>query len=189
MNAFDELRFGPERTLNLREGLPSSAQAVRRAELWLRERQVRGHKEALVITGRGRHSPGGVGVIREAIEGLLFSLRRRGVITGHQEHNPGAFAVQLAPLRSLAEAIPRNRDRGAARPDPAHVTGISREANSLLRTLAERSLDALGVAHTESRVADEMQRQLQAIAPGLRGGNHMEADLSAALHAAIAEYD
>lgn len=189
MNVFDELRFGPERTLNLRDGLPSAAHAVERAELWLRERQVRGDKEALIITGRGRRSPGGIGVIREAIEKLLFSLRRRGVIAGHQEHNSGAFAIELAPLRALAEAIPRKRDRGALRSNPSDVHGLSSESNALLRALAERSLDALGVTHAESRIADEMQRQLKGIVPGLRGGVQMEGDLNAALRAAIAEYD
>lgn len=189
MNALDELRFGPQRTLNLREGLPSSSDAVRRAENWLREQQVQGTKEVLVITGRGNQSIGGVGVIRAAIERLLFSLRRRGVITGHQEHNPGAFAVQLASLRALVEAPPRNRDRAAHRPDPLHLHGLSRETNDLLRALAERSLDALGVAHDDARVADEMHRQLRAITPGLRGGQQMEDDLRAALVAAIAEFD
>lgn len=189
MNAFDELRFGPRHTLNLREGLPTGAEAVKRAETWLREQQVQGAKEALVITGRGNQSLGGVGVIREAVERLLFSLRRRGVIAGHVEHNPGAFAVQLAPLRSLVEALPRNRDRAVRSPDPLSIHGLTRETNGLLRALAERSLDALGVAHEESRIADEMHRQLRAITPGLRGGRQMEDDLRRALLAAIADYD
>lgn len=189
MNALDELRFGPQRTLNLREGLPSSSDAARRAENWLREHQVQGTKEVLVITGRGSQSIGGVAVIRPAIERLLFALRRRGVITGHQEHNPGAFAVQLASLRSLVEAPPRNRDRAAPRPDRLQLHGLSRETNDLLRVLAERSLDALGVSHDDSRVSDEMQRQLRAIAPGLRGGQQMESDLRTALAAALAEFD
>ena len=185
----DELRFGPQRTLNLREGLPSGAEAVQRAERWLRERQVRGDREALIITGRGNQSIGGVAVIREAIERLLFSLRRRGVISGHHEHNPGAFVVELATLRANVEAVPRQRDRGN-RPHPAvKIAGLSRESTELLQALAERALDGLGVKHDDARIADEMHRQLKAIAPGLRGGAHTEGDLCAALRAAIAEYD
>lgn len=187
MNVFDELRFGPQRTLNLREHLPTSAEAVRRADAWLREQQVHGSKEVLVITGRGNQSLDGVAVIRGAIEKLLFSLRRRGVIIAHREHNPGAFVVELAPLRSLVEAPARRRDR--ARPPDADIPGLSREATGLLRQLAERSLDMLGVSADESRITDEMHRHLSAIAPGLRGGAQMEERLCAALRAALADYD
>jgi len=93
VRAFDELRFGAQRTLNLRDGLPTAQEAVRRADAWLREQQVRGAEEVLIVTGRGTHSIGGVPVVRPAIEKLLFQLRRRGVIASHQEHNPGALAV------------------------------------------------------------------------------------------------
>ena len=37
--AFDELHFGPSKTLNLRDLLPTADQATTRAESWLRERQ------------------------------------------------------------------------------------------------------------------------------------------------------
>jgi hypothetical protein len=171
--------------------LPSSADAVRRAERWLREQQVRSHGEGevLVVTGRGSHSEGGVAVIRGAVEKLLFSLRRRGVVAGHREHNPGAFAVQIAPLRALSDAAPRRRERKAPRSAPPELHGLSAETRDLLRQLAERSLDALAVSPDDSRVADEMQRHLRVIAPGLRGGPRMEEELRAALRAAIAEYD
>ena len=51
--AFDEARFGAERTLNLRASFPTAAEATRRADLWLRERQMAKAGEVLVITGRG----------------------------------------------------------------------------------------------------------------------------------------
>src|SRR5258705_116075 len=38
--AFDEARFGAARTLNLRESLPTGAEAARRVESWLRQHQV-----------------------------------------------------------------------------------------------------------------------------------------------------
>lgn len=188
MSALDELRFGAQRTLNLRENLPSAAEAVRRADAWLREQQVKGSKEVLIITGRGSHSIGGVPVLRGAIEKLLFSLRRRGVVRAHHEHNPGAFVAELAPLRMLVEAPPRRRDSQRPRA-AAKLHGLSAESLTLLRDLAERSLHALGVAPSESRIEDEMHRQVAAIAPALSPGAQMEEALQAALRSAIAEYD
>jgi hypothetical protein len=185
----DELRFGPQRTLNLREGLPSAADAVRRAEQWLREQQVKGRKEVLVITGRGKNSVGGIAVIRPAVEKLIFSLRRRGVVAAHHEHNPGAFAVELAPIRALSEAPKRRRERESSTAASPEISGLTRDTNALLRDLAERALDALGVAYDDAGIADEMQRQLRIIAPGLSSGSRMEQQLREVLRAAIAEYD
>jgi DNA-nicking Smr family endonuclease len=54
--AFDELAYGSERTLNLRAHLPTRAQAVQRCEAWLRERQASGAREVLVVTGRGERA-------------------------------------------------------------------------------------------------------------------------------------
>jgi hypothetical protein len=189
MGAADELRFGAQRTLNLREGLPSAAEAVRRAEQWLREQQVKGRNEVLVITGRGTHSIGGIAVIRPAVERLLHSLRRRGVVAGHRDHNPGAFVVDLAPIRALAEAPARRRERAATTPPAREITGLTRETTALLRDLAERSLEALGVSADDEGIADEMQRHLQKIAPGLTSGARMEQQLREVLRVAIAEYD
>jgi hypothetical protein len=189
VSASDELRFGPQRTLNLRENLPTSIEAVRRAEAWLCQQQVRGSKEVLVITGRGNQSIGGVAVIRGAVEKLLFSLHRRGVVGSHHEHNPGAFAVQLAPLRTLFEAPARRRERVRADVAAIEIHGLARETTVLLRELAERSLDALGVSVTDARIIDEMHRHLRVMAPALPAGPEMEEQLLAALRAAMSEYD
>jgi len=186
--AFDEIRFGQKGTLNLRDGLPSAAEAVARAETFLREHQLRGTPEVLIITGRGNQSIGGVAVIRDAIERLLFSLRRRGIIESHHAHNPGAFAVRLATIRSVVEAPPRRREPPSPRPRAA-IEGLSAESVQLLRELAECSLDALGVTQNESNVVNEMHRQLRSILPGVPGGEKMEEQLRAALRVAIAEYD
>ena len=183
----DELRFGPERTLNLRETLPTAREAVERCDKWLREQQIRGAREVLIITGRGSHSVGGIAVIKQAVEKLLFSLRRRGVVGAHAEHNPGAFAVTLAPLRALSEAAARRKDPRRSAPDFA-FEGLSADTVSLLRDLAERSLDGLGVAITEERVRDEMHRHLRLLAPGL-AGRHIDSELRAVIRRAIAEYD
>lgn len=184
----DELRFGPQRTLNLRDGLPAAADAVHRAEQWLREQQVKGRKEVLIITGRGSHSVGGIAVIRPAVEKLLFSLRRRGVVATHRDHNPGAFAVELAPIRALAEAPARRRERAPTQAQ-REIPGLTRETTRLLRDLAERSLEALGVTGGEADITNEMQRHLRMIAPGLSSGPRMEHQLRDVLRAAIAEYD
>lgn len=189
MGAADELRFGAQRTLNLREGLPAAADAVRRAEQWLREQQVKGRKEVLIITGRGTHSVGGIAVIRPAVERLLYSLRRRGVVAGHHDHNPGAFVVDLAPIRALAEAPARRREPSRPAPPAREIAGLTRETLGLLRDLAERSLEALGVSADEAGIAAEMQRHLRIIAPGLTSGARMEQQLRDVLRAAIAEYD
>jgi hypothetical protein len=188
VSALDELRFGSQRTLNLRESLPTAGEAVRRADAWLREHQVKGSKEVLIITGRGSQSVGGIPVLRPAIEKLLFELRRRGVVRSHREHNPGAFVAVLAPLRHLVEAVPRRRDQLRPRGQVA-LHGVSPETASLLRDLAMRSLDALGVQQDEARIEDEMHRQLAAIAPALSSAAQPDDALRAALRAAIAEYD
>lgn len=187
--ALDELRFGSQRTLNLRDNLPAAADAVRRAESWLREHQIQGSKEVLVITGRGNQSVGGIAVIRAAVEKLLFSLHRRGVVASHSEHNPGAFAVQMAPIRALVEAPARRRERKPPRGASTTLEGLSGETVQLLRDLAERSIDALGVDPTDERIADEMHRHLRLILPSLPGGERMEARLRATLTSALAEYD
>ncbi|MGH7677418.1 MAG: Smr/MutS family protein [Gemmatimonadaceae bacterium] len=186
----DEVRFGPQLTLNLREGLPSADDAVHRAEQWLREQQIKGRREVLVITGRGNQSLGGIPIIRPAVERLLFSLRRRGVVGSHQSHNPGAFVVELAPLRALTEAPARRREAGRSTPVArTEIHGLERETVNLLHDLAERALDALGIVGDEGTVAEEMQRQLALIAPGLGSGPRMEERLRQTLRAAIAEYD
>ena len=185
--ALDELRFGPARTLNLRESLPSAHDAVLRCERWLREQQIRGSVDVLVVTGRGNHSIGGVPIVKQAVDKLLFSLRRRGVVRAHVEHNPGAFVVTLAPLRALSESAARRRE--PRRHGPAFAfEGLSPATVSLVRDLAERALDSLGVQADGDRIRDEMHRQLRVLAPGL-GGAHIDDELQAALRRAIAEYD
>lgn len=187
VNALDELRFGPGRTLNLRESLPTVPDALRRAENYLREHQIRGSGEVLIITGRGANSPDGVGVIRAAVEKLLHSLRRRGVVESHAPHGPGAFAVRLAPVRRLVDAPRRHRDRARSPAFPA-IQGLGEETNALLRLLAERALDELGVRHDPDTVEEEMQRQLRALTPGLPTAD-MESALRGALRRALDEYD
>src|SRR2546423_6291994 len=77
--ALDEARFGPARTLNLRESLPTAAEAAARAEAWLRRLHAERAGEVLVITGRGKGSAGGVSPVRVAVVTLLARLQRTDV--------------------------------------------------------------------------------------------------------------
>lgn len=127
-------------------------------------------------------------MLRPAIEKLLYALRRGGVIESFAEYNPGAFSARLAPIRSAVEAMPRRRD---ARPAATTVQlhGLSSDTIAILRDLAQRSLDALGVKQSEKNVEDEMHRQLGALVRGLGGGRNDEERLRAAIRSAIADYD
>jgi hypothetical protein len=116
-------------------------------------------------------------------------MRRRGVVASHREHNPGAFAVQMAPIRALVEAPARRRERPQTGASPVTLEGLSHDTIQLLRDLAERSLNSLGVAATDHGLTDEMHRHLRLILPSLSGGERMEAQLRAALKSAMAEYD
>lgn len=191
-HAFDAARFGPARTLNLREGLPSGDDAVKRAEAWLRERQVTAPGEdVLVITGRGRGSADGVPVIREAMLRLFPVLRRGGVIEHVQEHTAGAFIVRLATLRALVEAPRRNRRRTPppVPRDPAVLQGLEPDTRAALRRLAELALEALGISpRTPTFVADEMVRQFTRLVENIPDGAERGAMLKGAIDAALEEY-
>jgi hypothetical protein len=196
--AFDEARFGSGRTLNLRESLPTAAEAVARAEAWLRQKQVqlssgKAQAEVLIITGRGNNSEGGVSVVRSAVEGLIHRLKQRGVIAGHQEHTPGSFVVMLAPVHSLWDHVAAGR---VAEPqpqppsDPPSLESLDLETRQLLRQLAERSLEQLGVRGDRDRfIGGEMLRYFSAIVGSLAAGGHREDFLRAAIRRALEEYD
>jgi hypothetical protein len=160
--AFDEMRFGPARTLDLRKGLPSVADATVRAETWLRDRQVAKAGTVLVITGRGLNSPGGLGAIRQAVVKLLARLRRVGVVSGVRVHTPGSFVVDLAPITALFAPRARLRQRHISNPvpaEPAQLSGLDADTRRELRQLAEHALTNLGVPVTPRFVEDEMLRQ------------------------------
>lgn len=189
--AFDELQFGPGKTLNLRDDRPTAVQATARAEAWLRERQVARAGEVLVITGRGKGSDDGVGVVREAVLRLLTTLKRRGVITAVREHTAGSFVVRLAPMTALFDGAQRKREPRMPRPrDPRVLEGLDRDTRQLLRRLAERALDALGVHGVGGRfVTDEMVRQFLALAPSVPEGPERERRLRETIQRALEAYD
>jgi hypothetical protein len=186
-NAFDEVRFGSQRTLNLRDALPTPDAAVIRAEAWLRQQQVDRASEVLIITGRGNQSEGGVSVVRDAVLGLLHVLRRRGVVGSHQEHSPGSFVVRLAPVSALWESPRRKGGRGveAHVATPPSLEALDENTRGLLRALAERTLDALGVKEPEQFVESEMLKQFGVIAKAVGTAPGREDRLRAAIRNAL----
>ncbi len=199
VRALEEARYGPHGLLNLRESMPTEEQATTRAEAWLRERQVMGIAEAVIITGRGSGSPGGIAVVREGVRKLLNSLKRRGVVDGFSENGPGSFLVKVAPIKRLFEAPRRRRekrseampsgDSGSAAAVMRSLVGLSPDLTAALRKLALASLHSLGVEGAESLVESEMLRQFTLLTTSLPGGSNRERLLGEAVQRALREYE
>jgi hypothetical protein len=189
--ALDEAEFGPKNILNLRESLPTAADARFRAEAWLRERQVSRANEVLLITGRGNQSPGGISAVRAAIVALLPALRRRGIVIEWREHTPGSFVVKLGSISSLLDAPKRKRDRAlVAKPaDPRSLAELESSTLLLLRRLAVRSLESLGVRQPEKFVDAEMLSKFNSLAGGVAPGVEGEARLREAISTALEQLD
>jgi hypothetical protein len=191
LKAFDEAEFGQKNTLNLRESLPTGADARFRAEAWLRERQVSGADEVLIITGRGNQSPNGVSAVREGILALLPSLRRRGVVNQWREHSPGSVVVKLASISSLLEAPRRKPERGSKTPtsNPQALEALDKSTLALLRRLAIRSLESLGVREPARFIEAEMLAKFDSLAGGITPGVEGEARLRDAITTALEQLD
>jgi hypothetical protein len=191
--AFDEVRFGAARTLNLRESLPSGAEAARRVDAWLRQQQVEQAGELLVITGRGNNSESGIAVVREATLRVFHELRRKGVVEDFSEHTPGSFVVTLAPMQAMLDARRRGESPSVpaapAAPAPPTLSALDDSTREQLRILAERSLDALGVRERGPFVENEMLRLFGELAAGAGTGPDREVRLRAAIERRLAEVD
>ena len=189
--AFDEAECEPKNILNLRESLPTAADARFRTEAWLRERQVSRANEVLLITGRGNQSPGGISAVRAAIVALLPALRRRGIVIEWREHTPGSFVVKLGSISSLLDAPRRKRDRAlVAKPaDPRSLAELESSTLLLLRRLAVRSLESLGVRQPEKFVNAEMLSKFNSLAGGVAPGVEGEARLREAITIALEQLD
>jgi hypothetical protein len=190
--AFDELRFGAGRTLNLRAQQPTALQATKQVEQWLRQLQVEGAVEALVITGRGNQSAEGFSPVREAVIRLLPSLRRRNVISGYEEHSPGSFVVTFAPVGALFETPKRRRERSTPpKPsDPRRLIQLDEETRRLLHDVATATLALLGVhSPTPALLETEMTRQFSRLAAALPETGDKEALLQQALQRALEDLE
>jgi len=193
-HALDELRFGRSGTLNLRASLPTGAEAVKRAESWLRMKQAEGAREVLIVTGRGNHSFARVGVVREAVQRLLAYLSTRGVVEHHSEHSPGSFAVRLLPMTATVKGR-ETPSPSIAAPivSPPTLDGLSPATRDQLRVLASGMLQALGMRDPSPRfVQDEMERQCVQLAgtlPAAATADEREASLRLAIARAIERLD
>lgn len=191
--AFDEVRFGATRTLNLRATLPSAAEAAARVDSWLRQHQMQGSDEVLVITGRGNNSEGGVSVVREAAIRTFHELKKKGVTADFTEHTAGSFVVTLAPVKAMFDAAARRRAPAPLPPPPAPPTlaALGAATRDELRVLAERSLDALGVRDRGPFVEAEMLRLFGTLGAGIGEGSAAERErrLRDAIAAKMTELD
>lgn len=190
--AFDEMRFGTSRTLNLRALQPTATQAATLAEQWMRSQQMEGATEGLIITGRGNRSVDGYSPVREAIVKLLPSLRRRNVIATFAEHTPGSFVITFAPVRALFEAPKRRRETTPATVAalPTELAALDPETRSLMRDLATATLAALGIhAPTRAMIEEEMCRQFAQLSAGLPNTSDREAVLQQAAQRALEEFE
>ena len=189
--AFDEVRFGAERTLNLRTALPTATEAAKRIENWLRQHQVQKSGEVLVISGRGNNSEGGVSVVRETSIRVFHELRRKGVVAEFSEHTPGSFVVALAPMAAMLDAGKRRREQEPLPPpaSPPTLATLQPDTRDALRVLAERSLDALGMRDRAPFLEAEMLRLFGSLAASASDGPDREAQLKKAIAAAMSEYD
>lgn len=192
--SFDEANFGPDRTLNLRESLPSAVEARARTESWLRMKQVMKAGEVLVITGRGNQSPNGIGVVREAIMALMPSLRRRGIVSSWREQTPGSIVVTLALVTTLLGAPKRNREKEydsgeAVIATPESLAALEPETLKQLRRLAVLAIQSLGVDNPAPFVEDEMQRMFATLTITLPVSTDREGTLQRAIKSAIEELE
>lgn len=189
--ALDEAQFGMRNILNLRESLPSAADARHRTEAWLRERQIGRAGEVLVITGRGNQSPGGVSAVRGAIAALLPVLRRKGVVSEWREHSPGSFVVKLGSITDMLDAPRRKRDRKESQsaPDPMPLAALDGTTLRLLRRLAARSLETLGVRDLDKFIDAEMVSKFNSLAGGIPAGIDGEVRLRDAIVSALEQLD
>ena len=188
--AFERVRYGSTRTLNVRAGQYTGEEAAARVESWLRSKQVELSGDVLIITGRGAGSLGGIPVVKNATVRVLNRLRRHGVITTYGEDTAGSFVVELAPLRALLEAPARRRSPVTpSRHRLPSINGLSSATRERLHYLANRALEALGVQHaSEDQIAGEMVRQFTLIARAWSGGTDTNAWIDAAIRKAISDY-
>src|SRR5438132_1318588 len=118
LKAFDEAEFGVKNILNLRESLPTAADARYRAEAWLRERP-----------------------------------------TKEEPSDPQVLAALESPTLAL------------------------------LRRLAVRSLESLGVREPDKFVEAEMLTKFNSLAAGIPSGEGSEAKLREAISAVLEQLD
>jgi len=108
-----------------------------------------------------------------------------------KEHTSGSFVVRLASISSLLDAPRRKRERGAIQEtsNPDSIKALDSSTLSLLRRLAIRSLESLGVRDPTSFVEAEMLAKFNSLAGGITPGAEGEARLREAIKAALEQLD
>lgn len=127
-----------------------------RAGAWLRARAVEGVRVVVIVTGRGKHSPGARPVLRGEIEALLHALRDTLVAGWTLEPGAGAFRVTLR--RATVPAAHPYLGSTGARSRAAPPTPVADPTAAALRARAEDALWELGIRPTPELINTEMQR-------------------------------
>ena len=127
----------------------------------------------------------------ETVSRSLTQLKRRGVISRHEEHTPGSFVVVPAPLSALWESPRRKQGRGIAPPPatPPSLEDLDENTRVMLRNLAERALEGLGLKDTAAFLQGEMLRQFGAIAATIGDAPGREGRLRTAIRAALDQHE
>jgi hypothetical protein len=189
--AFDALRFGSVRTLNLRDRMPTMLEAETRVDAWLRQKQAEGSTEVLIITGRGVGSLDGVGKVREAVLRRCTALKRLNVVKTITSHGPGAFVVTVASMRELVSAPRLRTGRKTPTPmaAPDELAALPGDIQATLRELATLAIVRLGMLEpTEAMIADEMCAQFGVISPGVVGAADPVDSLRQAAHRLLQDF-
>ncbi|HXL85995.1 MAG TPA: hypothetical protein VN927_02240, partial [Gemmatimonadaceae bacterium] len=94
-------------------------------------------------------------------------------------------------ISSLLEAPRRRRDRTPIAPtaNPESLKDLERSTLDLLRRLALRSLESLGMREPDKFVEGEMLSKFHSLAGGINPGVEGEARLRAAIKAALDQLD
>jgi hypothetical protein len=136
------------------------------------------------VTGRGNNSPNGISPVRDAVVRVIASLRRRNIVDRYEEHTAGSFSIHLASIGAMIDAPHRRRER--EKPAlTAPLPDLSAANRRMLRDLAERSLEGLGIKDTHAFLELEMQRQLRAIVAALGDAPDRDERIRKALRTAL----
>jgi hypothetical protein len=99
--------------------------------------------------------------------------------------------VKLASITDLLEAPRRKRDRDEPRstPDPMQLSALDGTTLKLLRQLAARSLEMLGIREVDKFIEAEMVSKFNSLAGGVPSGVDGEIRLRDAIVSALEQLD